>query len=160
MGEVESRRGEAEGDVLRAAHVLEYPYSRSVGPVLGRFFTAMREGRFEGVEGDGGRVLMPPAEYDPDSSRPTGGPVALPDTGVVTTWTWVAEPCPGHPLDRPFAFALVRLDGADTALLHAVDAGSPAAMSSGMRVRARWRGQAERVGHVADVECFVPEVGR
>jgi uncharacterized OB-fold protein len=147
--------GAAAGEVLSAEHVLEYPYSRSVGPVLGRFFTALREGRIEGVRADGGRVVVPPTEYDPESGRSTGEPVAVSDAGVVTTWTWVAEPQADQPLDRPFAFALVRLDGADTAMLHAVDAGDPSAIWSGMRVRARWR--AVRVGQMNDIECFVPD---
>ena len=34
-----------------------------------------------------------------------------------------------HPFDHPFAFALIRLDGADTTMIHAVDAGSIDAMS-------------------------------
>ena len=38
-----------EGGVLTAPHVLEYPYRRSVGPVLGRFFTALRDGKLVGV---------------------------------------------------------------------------------------------------------------
>jgi uncharacterized OB-fold protein len=49
----------------------------------------------------------------------------------------------------------VKLDGADTALLHAVDAGAIAKMKTGMRVAPRWR--SERVGHIADIECFEPE---
>ena len=36
-----------------------------------------------------------------------------------------ARPVEQHPLRHPFAFALIRLDGASTPLLHAVDAGSP-----------------------------------
>jgi uncharacterized OB-fold protein len=51
----------------------------------------------------------------------------------------------------------VQLDGATTGLLHAVDAGSALAMSSGMRVTARWRPAGERVGSMHDIECFVPE---
>ena len=30
-------------DVLRGPHVLEYPYKRSLGPVLSRFFTSLRD---------------------------------------------------------------------------------------------------------------------
>ena len=45
--------------------------------------------------------------------------------GTVESWTWVPEPSEQHPLDHPFAFAFIRLDGATTPLLHAVDAGSP-----------------------------------
>jgi hypothetical protein len=35
------------------------------------------------------------------------------DEGVVQTWSWVAEPVPvpDQPLDRPFAFAMILLDG-------------------------------------------------
>ena len=77
--------------------------------------------------------------------------------GSVVTWSWVAEPLPDQPLDRPFAFALVLLDGADTPMLHAVDAGSPEAMSTGMRVRARWAD--EPTGSVRDLACFEPLSG-
>jgi hypothetical protein len=40
-------------------------------------------------------------------------------------------------------------------MLHAVDAGDDSRMSTGMRVRARWRD--ERLGEIRDIECFVPE---
>ena len=39
-------------------------------------------------------------------------------------------------------------------MLHAVDAGSPEAMATGMRVKVRWR--AEREGNITDIECFEP----
>ena len=72
----------------------------------------------------------------------------------MTTWAWVNEPRNLQPLERPFAWALIRLDGADTAMLHAVDAGDPGAMKTGMRVEPRWRD--ERIGMITDIECFVP----
>jgi uncharacterized OB-fold protein len=75
--------------------------------------------------------------------------------GVVRTWAWVPEPLRNHPLDRPFAWALVQLDGADTSLLHALDVPSMDAVSTGMRVQIRWR--AERQGHMSDIECFEVE---
>ena len=57
-------------DTLTAHHVLEYPggYTRSVGPVIGRFLTGLRDGRIEGVRLADGRVLVPPTEYDPTTS--------------------------------------------------------------------------------------------
>jgi uncharacterized OB-fold protein len=154
MSEVKDENG-----VLTAPHVLEYPYRRSVGPVLGRFFTALRDGKLVGVRTRQGRVLAPPAEYDPDSGAAvTDQFVDVGPGGVVTTWSWVPRPRAKQPLDRPFAWALIRLDGADTAMLHAVDAGEPSRMRTGMRVAPRWR--AERVGHIADIECFEPENAR
>ena len=71
------------------------------------------------------------------------------------TYTWVAQPRAGkHPLTKPFAFALIRPDGADTALLHAVDCGSADAIRIGLRVAPRWK--KERTGHITDIEAFVP----
>jgi len=143
------------GEVLVATNVLEYPYTRTVGPVLGAFFTGLKQGRIQGVRGADGRVLVPPTEYDPVTGEDLDELVQVGQAGVVTTWAWVYQPRDKHPLDRPFAWALVRLDGADTALLHAVDAGDPALMSTGMRVTVRWR--EERAGEIQDIACFEPE---
>ena len=142
---------------LAADHVMEFPggYTRSLGPVIGRYLTGLRDGRFLGVRTVDGRVLVPPTEYDPESGASLGGDlVEVGPAGVVRTWAWVPEPRATHPLDRPFAWALIRLDGSDTALLHAVGA-DRSAMRTGLRVRPSWR--SERTGSVLDVACFVPE---
>ena len=101
------------------------------------------------------RVLVPPQEYDPETGEGLDEWVAVGDAGVVVTWAWVFEPRQHHPLDRPFAFALVRLDGADSAMLHAVDAVDESRMTTGMRVRARWRDETR--GDIHDIVCFEPE---
>jgi len=145
---------DADRPALTATHVLEYTYRRSVGPVLGRFFGELRERKIIGTLTPEGRVLVPPAESDPETGEATGGFVEVGPGGVVTTWAWVSRPRAVQPLDGPFAWALIRLDGADTAMLHAVDAGSESAMRSGMRVRPRWR--AETVGEIHDIVCFEP----
>jgi uncharacterized protein len=136
--------------------LIEFPYQRTTGPVIGLFLTALRDGTILGSR-VGGRVVCPPVEYDPH----TGGavPADLVEVGpggVVRSWTWVAEPTPKHPFDHPFAFALIQLDGADTAMVHAVDAASGDAMHTGMRVTARFA--PETRGAITDVS-FVPEDG-
>ena len=100
-------------------------------------------------------MIVPPLEWDP--TRLPSSPhdfVEVGPAGTVESWSWVAKPTSQHPLDHPFAFALVKLDGADTAIMHAVDAGSIDAMSTGMRVAPRWK--AERIGHITDIDAFVP----
>jgi len=139
---------------LSAPLELGFDYTRSLGPVLSRFVTALRDRRVEGVRGSDGRVHVPPAEYDPVTGQPLSEPVPVADEGTVVTWSWQPTPLEGQPLEHPFAWALVRLDGADTALLHAVDAGTPAQMRTGMRVRIRWAEQT--VGHITDIACFEP----
>jgi uncharacterized protein len=144
--------------MLEAPNVLEYPYTRSTGPVIGRFMTELRDGpRLLGATLADGRVVVPPTEYDPESGAAVDAAslVEVGPAGVVTTWSWVPSPRPEHPLDHPFAWALVRLDGADTAMLHAVDGVAESDMKSGMRVTARFAD--ERVGSIRDLACFVAE---
>ena len=144
----------SEARILSAPLVLEYPFSRTVGPVQSAFLTGLREGLVLGVRTGDGRVLCPPVEYDPVTSEDLTELLELPVTGTVTTWSWQPEPRRDQPLDHPFAWALVQLDGADTGLLHAVDAGSPDAMRTGLRVQVRWA--AEREGAITDIACFEP----
>jgi uncharacterized protein len=80
--------------------------------------------------------------------------VEVAGTGTVVTWSWLPRPLDGQPLTHPFAWALIRLDGADTSMLHAVDAGTPDRMRTGMRVRVRWAGQPR--GDIHDIACFEP----
>lgn len=148
-------------EVLSAPLEISFDYTRSLGPTLSVFMTSLRDGRIVGVRGADGRVYVPPPEFDPytgerlpraDDGGVEGGFVDVADTGSVVTWSWMPDPLEGQPLAHPFAFVLIRLDGADTAILHAVDAGDPTNIRAGSRVRARWR--TERVGHIRDIECF------
>lgn len=146
---------------LVAEHVLEFPggYTRSTGPVIGRFLTELRQGRIVGVKTPDGKVLVPPLEYDPATGAAVAGDGFVPvgPGGTVTVWAWVSHPRRGHPLRQPFGWALIRLDGADTALLDAVDTGGVRErMRPAMRVWPRWREAAARTGHITDIECFVP----
>ena len=140
---------------LSATHVLEYGYTRSLGPTLARFFEGLREHKLVGARTASGKVVVPPTPHDPETGEDVAELVDLPDTGAVTTWAWVSSPRPKHPLQRPFAWALIRIDGADTAMLHAVDAGEESNMATGMRVKARWADDPQ--GSILDIACFVPE---
>jgi len=139
---------------LQAPVTVSFDYTRSVGPVIGRFLTGLRDGRVVGARTSDGKVVVPPPEFDPVTHVATSDFVDLPPTGTVTSWTWVPEPVKGQPLDRPFAFALVTLDGADAPFLHAVDVASAEEIETGMRVQVRWA--EERVGSITDIACFEP----
>jgi uncharacterized OB-fold protein len=139
---------------LSAPLNISFDYTRSLGPVLGRFMTGLRDRRVVGNRGSDGRVHVPPVEYDPVTAAALTEFVPVSSTGTVTSWTWVRTPVAGQPFDRPFGWALVKLDGADTALLHAVDVSSPADLHTGMRVRVRWAEQT--TGDIHDIACFEP----
>ncbi|MFD3940092.1 Zn-ribbon domain-containing OB-fold protein [Streptomyces sp. NPDC058611] len=144
-------------DLLRAPLVVEFPFTRSLGPVQSAFLTGLREGVVLGVRTSDGKVMVPPTEYDPVTAEEIRDLVEVAPTGTVTTWAWNHAPRPNQPLATPFAWVLVTLDGADTALLHALDAPGPEAVRTGMRVRVRWA--AERIGAITDIACFEPHAG-
>lgn len=148
---------DADGGVLTAPLVIEYPFSRTTGPVVGAFLTALREGFLVGIRGADGRTLVPPTEYDPVTGEDLTEVVEVGPTGEVTTWAWVRSPGGKAPLDRPFAWALIVPAGADTGMLGAVDAGSPEAMRTGMEVEPVWA--EEREGSITDIVCWKPVGG-
>lgn len=138
-------------------HVLEYPggYTRSVGTAISRYLTGLRAGKIIGVRIGDGRVMVPPTEYDPETGGAIDEYVEVGPAGTVVSWTWVSEPRAGkHHLTKPFAFALVRPDGADIPMVHVVDVASADEMAVGMRVMPRWA--TERVGYVTDLNAWVP----
>jgi uncharacterized OB-fold protein len=140
------------GDLLHAPLVIEYGFMRTTGPVIGAFLTALREQRVLGIRGADGRVVCPPVEYDPTTGEPLTEMVEVGTEGTITSWSWVSGVRDGQALPTPHALALVQLDGADTAMLHAVDAPGPDVVSTGARVRIRWAEEPE--GMITDIACF------
>ncbi|MBM7366053.1 putative OB-fold protein [Gordonia hydrophobica] len=141
-----------ESHILSAELTNSFAYTRSLGPVLSQFALALRDGRIVGSRGADGRVTTPPTEFDPTTGTPTTDLVEVAAVGTVQSWSWQPDPYDGHPLDRPFAFALIKLDGSDTSLLHAVDADAPSQLSVGARVHAVWR--PVRTGAITDIAHF------
>ena len=77
---------EAHTERLSAPFALEYPFTRTTGPVIGAFMTAMREGLIVGVRRADGSVLVPPSEYDPETSEALTDIVEVDQVGTVVSW--------------------------------------------------------------------------
>ncbi|WP_124711508.1 Zn-ribbon domain-containing OB-fold protein [Gordonia insulae] len=143
-----------QSPILTAPLKNSFDYTRSLGPVLSQFALALRDGRIVGSKNSDGTVSVPPVEFDPRGGAPTTELVEVAATGTVVTWSWQPEPLEAQPLDKPFAWALIKLDGADTATLHAVAVESPADIATGLRVHAVWR--PARIGRIDDIAYFAP----
>ena len=137
---------------LHAPLKVEFDYTRSLGPTLSGFMTGLKRRQVLGGVLADGTVAVPPPEYDPVTYDAITDLRPVADAGVVRSWAWVPEPVAGQPLETPFAFAQIVLDGADRPLLHAVAVDSPADIQTGMRVRAVWA--AETVGAITDIRWF------
>jgi uncharacterized protein len=141
---------------LSAPVTVAFDYTRSTGPVIGRFLTGLRDGQIVGGRTSDGTVVVPPPEFDPVNHQPITDFVEVAAVGTVTSWTWVPEPVKDQPFDRPFAFVLVLLDGADIAVLHLI-LGVPAAdVRMGMRVRAVWKPREEWTYSLENIDHFEP----
>lgn len=139
-------------DKLEKPFELGFTYTRSTGPVIGRFLGALAERRIEGLRGSDGRVLVPPPEFDPLTAQPLSEWVPVANEGSVESWCWVSRPRASHPLQEPFAWIMVRLDGADVPMIHCLRTADPQALRSGVRVRACWAEQP--AGRITDLCCF------
>lgn len=135
---------------LRSTLVVEFDYTRSLGGLGSAVATALHERTLLGTRISDGRVIVPALEVDPITFAMLDASALVPvgPAGTVRSWTWVSEPVAGQPFSEPFAFALIQLDGADTAMLHAV-AVPEGGIATGDRVRARWRD--ERTGSITDL---------
>ncbi|MBV9663749.1 MAG: DNA-binding protein, partial [Actinobacteria bacterium] len=68
---------------------LEFPYRRTVGPIVGAFLTGLREGKILGIKSQSGQVISPPLEYDPDTGEDLTELVEVGPGGTVGDWNWV-----------------------------------------------------------------------
>ena len=142
----------SQPEVLSQAFELGYTYTRSTGPVVGRFLTALRDRQIIGNRASDGRVIVPPMEYDPDTAEALTEFVDVGQAGEVVSWCWVKQPRDAHPLDEPFAWAMIRLDGADVPMVHCIRAVSEDAVQTGGRVKAVWVDEPR--GFIDDIQCF------
>lgn len=125
---------------------IRIPFRYASGQAGSRFLAALRdEGRILGSRcGACGRVACPARSFCAACGEGCIETVEVGPEGLVLSWTEV----PGRGV-----FALVRLDGADGAMMHRLL--PPASrVEPGMRVRARFT--AERSGHILDIEGFEP----
>ena len=142
----------SQPEVLSQAFELGFTYTRSTGPVVGRFLTALRDRQIIGNRASDGRVIVPPMEYDPDTAEALDEFVEVGQAGEIVSWCWVKQPRDAHPLDEPFAWAMIRLDGADVPMVHCIRAASEDAVKTGGRVKAVWVDEPR--GFIDDIKYF------
>ena len=149
-----SRRESAEAP-LRQDSVMEFPYRHSTGETIGRFLAGLQSQRkIWGRRAPGQGVVVPPQGYSDVDGSKAGEWVEVADHGVVTAFAIVHEPIERlHPLASPFAFVLVKLEGADTSLAHVVAEGIER-LRVGSRVAAVWKPDGERIGSIRDIASF------
>jgi len=135
---------------------IKVPYNWSVGEVGSRFLTELRDRKkIFGKRCPACRkVLVPARKICGKCFRETGDWVEVSDQGTVQTFTIVRYPSEVQPLNHPFGYAIIKLDGADTGMTHLLFGTDPSGWRAGMRVKAVFKEQ--RTGNILDIAYFQP----
>lgn len=139
-------------DPVRVEGRIKIPYKWHVGRVASRFFIALRDRavvqatRCESCA----KTLVPPRQHCPFCAGVTSDLRDIASRGTVESYTVVHQADPAlAPRPVPYALGLIRLDGADTSLLHLLDGSE---WTVGDRVEAVFA--SERVGSIRDIAGF------
>jgi uncharacterized OB-fold protein len=140
----------------------DIPYRHTAGRAATRFFRELKDNkRIVGVRCPScRRVLVPPRGFCERCFVPVDEFVGVEDKGTLTTFTIVYAHFTSLP-PPPYCVGIIKLDGADTGLIHYVGGvdlqdmeAAKKAISVGMRLQAVWRD--EREGKITDIEYFRP----
>jgi uncharacterized OB-fold protein/acyl dehydratase len=137
---------------------LALPYQYFAGRTGSKFLTTLRDQKkILGIRcGKCGKVYVPPrstCEVHPGEKCTEW--VELPGTGEVAGWTVVRYSEPYMPFKPPYILATIKLDGADSALVHAVRGIGPSEMKAGLRVKAVFA--KKPVDTIMGIDHFEPE---
>jgi uncharacterized protein len=83
--------------------------------------------------------------------------VEVSTTGTLITYSIVYRSEPFYPVEPPFVFGIIKLDGADTGLAHFINEVDLQYIKEGMRVTAVFK--KERIGSILDINYFKPAGG-
>ena len=139
---------------------IKVPYSWQAGETASFFLTELRDKKI--IWGKACRsckkVLVPPRKSCPFCFVDTGDWIRLSGTGTVETFTIVKRDTLIQPVKAPFAYAVIRLDGADTGFVHLLGEVAPEKIQEGMTVAAVFAEQ--RQGSLLDIAYFKPTGGQ
>jgi uncharacterized OB-fold protein len=135
---------------------ISVPYSWWAGDTASRFFIALRdEKKILGKKcGKCDKVYIPPRKVCPVCFVETPEWVEVSNQGLLQSYTVARRQLAALPAKAPVIFGLIRLDGADTGLLHCLAEVDPKEVVVGMRLEAVFAD--ERKGGIRDIAYFRP----
>ncbi|MHA1364218.1 MAG: Zn-ribbon domain-containing OB-fold protein [Candidatus Freyarchaeota archaeon] len=144
-----------EEAVILSTRIL-LPFTYSVGRIASRFFIELRDNKkIMGVKCPKcGRVLVPPRRYCGKCLSETSEWVEVGDKGTLVAYTVRYSSSPNLPKEPPLAYGIIKLDGADTNIVHILGEVDLDAIKPGMRVQAVFK--EEREGSILDIDHFKP----
>ena len=136
---------------------LALPYTYFAGRVGSKFLTTIRdEKKIMGIKCNKcNKVFVPPRQIcDVCMEDIRDNWVDVQNTGEVTNFTVVRYDDKHLPKKAPYILAMIKLDGADTPLVHVVEGIDPDKAKIGMKVQAVFA--EETTNTILDIDHFAP----
>jgi hypothetical protein len=133
---------------------ISIPFNYAAGRTASRFFIALRdEKKILGTRCSAcRRVIVPPRAFCGRCSVATEEWVEVSDCGTLVSYTVTYHDGPHLPQRPPVVYGIIRLDGADSNLVHLLDPTNLDRIEIGARVQAVFREQRE--GRLLDIAYF------
>ncbi|MEK7747002.1 MAG: Zn-ribbon domain-containing OB-fold protein [Elusimicrobiota bacterium] len=137
---------------------IQVPYTWAAGETLSRFLRALRDEKkiLATRCAACSRVYVPPRRSCGLCFAELADWLEVGPRGSLLSFTQALAPSRAHPLPRPL-YGLIRLEGADTGLLHLLGEADLGELRAGMRVEPVFA--EERIGSIMDIRCFRPAKG-
>jgi hypothetical protein len=143
---------ENPSEVVKAYYKIEAEYNYSYGRIS-RFFRELKENKkIMGTKCTRcGIVFCPPTSDCPGCWIPTEW-IEVGPRGILLHFTIAYMPVLWMKRDIPYTIGLIKLDGADTGLMHFVDETDKSKLKKGLSVEAVFA--EERKGYITDINHF------
>ncbi|MHA2003961.1 MAG: Zn-ribbon domain-containing OB-fold protein [Candidatus Thorarchaeota archaeon] len=137
---------------------MEADYIYTPGVAGDKFFKALRdEGKLLATHCEScNHTYMPPRMYCERCFSKLDKWVEAESTGVVDTFTLVAEDRNGEKLTEPVLVAFIRINKTDGGLLHRLGGVDPESVKIGLKVKAVLKDKGNRTGGLTDIDHFAP----
>jgi uncharacterized OB-fold protein len=141
-------------ELLKVPYQIEVHFEMAYGRIS-KFFKELKDnGRIFGTKCPlCGITYCPPSSDCPKCWVPTDW-IELGQLGTLIAYTIIGIPALWLEVEAPYPMGLIKLDGADTGLLHFLGEVGLDKIKVGMRVEAVWKKREERGGYITDIAYF------
>lgn len=135
---------------------IKVPYKHTAGAYVEKFIKQIgKENKIWGVKCPKcQKVFVPPKMICFNCFEKMEEWVEVGNQGTIEGFTVVSHSTSVMPLKPPFAYGIIKLDGANTNIIHVINEGDPKKLQVGMRVEAKFKDQPRK--RILDIEYFRP----
>jgi uncharacterized OB-fold protein len=145
---------EIEKKVFRGR--IKVPYKHTSGAYVEKFITDIgKNHKIMGVKCPKcNKVFVPPKMICFECFQKMEEWIEVGNSGTITGFTVITHSTPVLPLEPPFTYTRIRLEGADTDFVHLIKENDPSKLKVGMKVEAVFKEKPRK--RILDIEYFKP----